>query len=71
VEWRLATTSMGHGGQEASITSFHLTLLHHGMIVVGMPLPYTCKHLSNMHEITGGTPYGGSDVQARSDELMQ
>src|SRR4051812_27144900 len=54
------STASQHGGQETTITSFHLTLLHHGMVIVG--LPYTCKHLSSMHEITGGTPYGASCV---------
>lgn len=54
------STASQHGGQETTITSFHLTLFHHGMVVVG--LPYTCKHLATMHEITGGTPYGASCV---------
>ena len=54
------STASQHGGQETTITSFHLTLLHHGMVIVG--LPYTCKHLSGMHEISGGGPYGASSV---------
>jgi NAD(P)H dehydrogenase (quinone) len=54
------STASQHGGQETTITSFHLTLLHHGMVVVG--LPYNCKHLSGMHEISGGGPYGASCV---------
>jgi NAD(P)H dehydrogenase (quinone) len=54
------STASQHGGQETTITSFHLTLLHHGMIVVG--LPYTFKELTTMREITGGTPYGASCV---------
>ena len=49
-----------HGGHEITLTSFHITLLHHGMIVVG--LPYTEQRLVNMAEITGGTPYGASTV---------
>jgi NAD(P)H dehydrogenase (quinone) len=55
-----------HGGQETTITSFHLTLLHHGMVIVG--LPYTCKDLATMREITGGTPYGASCVAGNGPE---
>jgi NAD(P)H dehydrogenase (quinone) len=54
------STASQHGGQETTITSFHTTLLHQGMIVVG--LPYTFKDLATMREITGGTPYGASCV---------
>ena len=54
------STASQHGGQETTITSFHTTLLHHGMIIVG--LPYTFKDLATMREITGGTPYGASCV---------
>jgi NAD(P)H dehydrogenase (quinone) len=54
------STASQHGGQETTLTSFHSTLLHHGMIVVG--LPYTFKGLTTMSEITGGTPYGASCV---------
>ena len=49
-----ASTATQHGGQETTIVSFHHTLLHHGMIIVG--LPYTDQRLLNMAEITGGTP---------------
>jgi NAD(P)H:quinone oxidoreductase type IV len=54
------STASQHGGQETTITSFHTTLLHHGMIIVGVP--YTIPPLSNMKEITGRTPYGASTV---------
>ena len=56
-----------HGGQETTITSFHSTLLHHGMIIVG--LPYTFKDLATMREVTGGTPYGASCVTGSGQEL--
>jgi NAD(P)H dehydrogenase (quinone) len=56
-----------HGGQETTITSFHNTLFHHGMIVVG--LPYTFKLLTTMREVTGGTPYGASCVTGAGSEL--
>jgi len=55
-----ASTGTQHGGQETTITSFHSTLLHHGMIVVGVP--YSEQRLLNMEEITGGTPYGATTL---------
>jgi NAD(P)H dehydrogenase (quinone) len=61
------STASQHGGQETTITSFHLTLLHHGMIIVG--LPYTHRELSTMREITGGTPYGASCVTGAGNDL--
>lgn len=61
------STASQHGGQETTITSFHTTLLHHGMIIVG--LPYTFKDLATMREITGGTPYGASCVTGAGPEL--
>jgi NAD(P)H dehydrogenase (quinone) len=62
------STATQHGGQETTITSFHTTLLHHGMIIVGVP--YTATGLANMKEITGGTPYGASTL-ADSDGSRQ
>lgn len=49
-----------HGGQESTIVSFHHTLLHQGMIILG--LPYTFQGQSRMDEITGGSPYGASTI---------
>jgi NAD(P)H:quinone oxidoreductase type IV len=54
------STASQHGGQETTITSFHTTLLHHGMIIVGVP--YTEQRLSQMDEVAGGTPYGASTL---------
>lgn len=54
------STATQHGGQETTITSFHSTLLHQGMIIVGVP--YSEQRLVNMSEITGGTPYGASTL---------
>ena len=54
------STATQHGGQETTITSFHSTLLHQGMIIVGVP--YSCQELMNMGEITGGSPYGGGTL---------
>jgi NAD(P)H dehydrogenase (quinone) len=62
------STASQHGGQETTITSFHSTLLHQGMIIVGVP--YTAAGLTNMKEITGGTPYGASTL-AGSDGSRQ
>jgi len=55
-----ASTGTQHGGQETTITSFHSTLLHHGMVIVGVP--YACAGLMDMSEITGGTPYGATTL---------
>ena len=56
------STGTQHGGQETTITTFHTTLLHHGMIIVGVP--YSCQELTNMSEITGGSPYGAGTLAA-------
>lgn len=63
-----ASTGTQHGGQETTITSFHSTLLHQGMIIVGTP--YSEQRLTNMEEITGGTPYGATTL-AGSDGSRQ
>ena len=55
-----ASTSTQHGGQETTITSFHTTLLHQGMVIVGVP--YSHKGLNEMDEISGGTPYGATTM---------
>jgi NAD(P)H dehydrogenase (quinone) len=62
-----SSTASQHGGQETTITSFHSTLLHHGMIIVG--LPYSFKDITTMREVTGGTPYGASCVTGSGTEL--
>ncbi|HEV7796669.1 MAG TPA: NAD(P)H:quinone oxidoreductase [Pyrinomonadaceae bacterium] len=54
------STASQHGGQETTITSFHLSLLHQGMVIVGVP--YTEQRLLNMDEISGGSPYGASTI---------
>src|ERR1700756_239930 len=63
-----ASTASQHGGQETTITSFHTTLLHQGMIIVG--LLYSFAGLTNMDEITGGSPYGVSTL-ANADGSRQ
>jgi len=54
------STATQHGGQETTITSFHTTLLHQGMVIVGVP--YSEQGLLNMKEITGGSPYGAGTL---------
>jgi NAD(P)H dehydrogenase (quinone) len=55
-----------HGGQESTILSFHITLLHQGMIVVG--LPYAFAGQMRNDEITGGSPYGASTIAGTKGE---
>ena len=62
------STASQHGGQETTITSFHTTLLHHGMVIVG--LPYTFKGNSEMGEISGGTPYGATTIAGNDGGRM-
>jgi len=57
-----------HGGQESTILSFHITLLHQGMVIVG--LPYTFQGQMRMDEITGGSPYGASTIAGSKGERM-
>lgn len=54
------STASQHGGQETTITSFHSTLLHHGMILIGVP--YSEPRLLDMSQVSGGTPYGASTL---------
>ena len=63
-----ASTASQHGGQETTITSFHTSLLHHGMIIVG--LPYTFEGNSEMGEISGGTPYGATTIAGADGSRM-
>ena len=55
-----ASSATQHGGQESTILSFHTTLLHHGMVVVG--LPYSFQGQTDMTQITGGSPYGATTL---------
>jgi len=62
------STGTQHGGQETTITSFHTTLLHHGMIIVG--LPYSETRQTTLEEITGGSPYGATTIAASDGSRM-
>jgi NAD(P)H dehydrogenase (quinone) len=63
-----ASTGTQHGGQETTLTSFHTTLLHQDMVIVGVP--YSESGLVRMGDITGGTPYGATTI-AGSDGSRQ
>jgi NAD(P)H dehydrogenase (quinone) len=55
-----AATGTQHGGQETTIQSFHTTLLHHGMVIVGVP--YSIPEMFIVSEMAGGTPYGATTI---------
>ncbi len=63
-----ASTATQHGGQESTLLSFHITLLHHGFVVVG--LPYSFQGQMRIDEITGGSPYGATTIAGGSGERM-
>ncbi len=56
------STATQHGGQETTLTSFHTTLVHHGMVIVGVP--YSEARQMTLVEISGGSPYGASTITA-------
>lgn len=62
------STNTQHGGQETTILSFMITLLHHGMIIAG--LPYTFDGQTTMAEIAGGSPYGASTIAGGNESRM-
>jgi NAD(P)H dehydrogenase (quinone) len=63
-----ASTATQHGGQESTLLSFHTNLLHHGMVVVG--LPYAFAGQMRTDEITGGSPYGATTIAGPEGERM-
>jgi len=64
----ITSTATQHGGQETTIISTMLTLLHHGCVVVGFP--YSFKEQMTLEEITGGSPYGVSAIAGTQGERM-
>jgi len=62
------STATQHGGQESTILTFHVTLLHHGFVVVG--LPYAFQGQMRIDEITGGSPYGASTIAGGDGSRM-
>jgi NAD(P)H dehydrogenase (quinone) len=63
-----ASSATQHGGQESTLLSFHPTLLHHGMLVVG--LPYKEQRQIGLDEIRGGSPYGATTITGMKGERM-
>jgi len=63
-----ASSNTQHGGQESTILSFHTTLLHQGMVIVGVP--YSCAEQMRTDEITGGSPYGASTIAGSDGKRM-
>ena len=55
-----ASSATQHGGQESTILSSHIVLLHLGFVIVG--LPYSCADQMGVEEIKGGSPYGASTI---------
>jgi NAD(P)H dehydrogenase (quinone) len=62
----MTSSATQHGGQESTILSFHTTLLHHGMVIAG--LPYTYQGQMDIKEITGGSPYGATTIAGGQGE---
>jgi len=62
------STATQHGGQETTLISMHISLLHHGNILVG--LPYTEKRQMTLAEISGGSPYGASTITGGDGKRM-
>jgi len=63
-----ASSGTQHGGQESTILSFHITPLHHGMIIVG--LPYSFQGQTRTDEVSGGSPYGASTIAGGKGERV-
>jgi len=62
------STATQHGGHEATILSFHTTLLHHGMVLVG--LPYAFQGQTRIDELTGCSPYGAGTIAGGQGERL-
>ena len=60
------STATQHGGQETTLMAIHTMLLHHGMVLVG--LPYAASGQMTLAEITGGSPYGASTIAGGKGE---
>ena len=64
----LVSSATQHGGQESTILTFHVTLLHQGFVIVG--LPYAFQGQMRIDEITGGSPYGASTIAGGDGSRM-
>jgi len=63
-----ASSATQHGGQESTILTFHVTLLHQGFVIVG--LPYAFQGQMRIDEITGGSPYGATTIAGGDGSRM-
>ena len=63
-----ASSATQHGGQESTILSFHISLLHHGFVIVG--LPYAFQGQMRIDEVSGGSPYGASTIAGGDGSRM-
>jgi NAD(P)H dehydrogenase (quinone) len=63
-----ASSATQHGGQESTILSFHISLLHQGFVIVG--LPYAFQGQMRVDEITGGSPYGATTIAGGDGSRM-
>lgn len=64
----MASSATQHGGQESTILSTHITLLHQGMVIAG--LPYAFQGQTTISEMTGGSPYGAGTITGGQGERM-
>ena len=62
-----ASSNTQHGGQESTILSFHISLLHHGMVIVGLPYAFTGQ--MGVDEIKGCSPYGASTIAGDGERM--
>jgi len=63
----IASTGTQHGGQETTLRAVHTTLLHHGLVIVG--IPYTAEGLMELGEVSGGSPYGATTIAGDGSRL--
>ena len=63
-----ASSATQHGGQESTILSFHISLLHHGFVIVG--LPYAFQGQMRVDEVSGGSPYGATTIAGGDGSRM-
>lgn len=64
----MSSTATQHGGQEMAIITTQITLMHHGMVIVG--LPYSFAGQSRLDEIVGGSPYGATTISGSDGSRM-
>jgi len=64
----IASSNTQHGGQESTILSFHITLLHHGMVIVGLPYAFQGQMVTD--QVSGCSPYGASTIAGADGSRM-